>query len=101
MTRQCWICKNSEDDFMSQKEKLLTALNNEIKEYENYIQNIKNITIEKLGFSEAKKNEVQTIPEAYANMSFKTIAGDSENFFKLVAPLKIIYDYAKERWGIR
>ena len=96
MTRQCWICKNSEDDFMSQKEKLLTSLKNEIKKYENYIQNIKNITIEKLDFTEARKNEVQTIPEAFANMSFKTIAGDPENFFKLIAPLKIIYDYAKK-----
>ena len=57
MTRQCWICKNSEDDFMSQKEKLLTSLKNEIKEYENYIQNIKNITIEKLDFTEAIKTK--------------------------------------------
>ena len=94
MKKQCWICKNTEDDFITQKGNLLATLEKDIKACEEYIKNIKEITTKNLGFTEDKKNEIINIPEAYANMSFKTISGDKENFFKLEASLEIIYDYA-------
>lgn len=66
MGKTCWICRNTEDYFLNQKEELLKSTQNEIKECETFEENILEETRDRLGFTDERKDKVRNIGSAYS-----------------------------------
>lgn len=94
MPKKCWICKNTEEFFLKQKEDLLTEINNKIKELENINSQIIEITKEKLGFSDEIKEKVKNIQSVYAEMTLNAVLENRTNFLTLEPAFQILFDYA-------
>ena len=77
MGKTCWICRNTEDFFLDQKEKLLKSIQSEIKECETFEENIFEETKGRLGFTDEKKGKVQNIGDVYLEMTLQRKLSES------------------------
>ena len=50
MPKRCWICKNTEDFFLEQKDALLKSIDEQIAECDKFEKQIKTVTAEKTWF---------------------------------------------------
>lgn len=66
MGKTCWVCRNTEDFFLAQKEELLKSIQSEIKECESFEENILEETRDRLGFTDERKDKVRNIGSAYS-----------------------------------
>ena len=93
MEKHCWFCKNTEEFFLKQKEDLLKSIAQEISECEKNEKSILDITKEKLGFSDEKKNKVREIRQEYSEMTLNAVLENKESFIKLEPNLGIVLEY--------
>lgn len=93
MGRTCWICKNTEDYFLDQKEKLLKSIQNEINECERFEENILEETKGRLGFTDEKKEMVRNISDVYTKMTLTAVLENRQSFLQLEPSLEIIFHY--------
>lgn len=96
MIKQCWICKNTEEYFLNQKKELLDSIEKELQECDEFEQNIRNATAEKLGFTEESKSAAKKIQDVYTKMTLSAVQENKENFLQLEPNLKVILDYCEK-----
>ncbi len=93
MAKKCWICKNTEEFLLKQKEDILSQINEKIQELENNNSKIIEITKEKLGFSDEMKDKVKNIQSVYAEMTLNAVLENRSNFITLEPSFQILFDY--------
>ena len=93
MGKTCWICRNTEDYFLNQKEELLKSTQNEINECETFEENIFEETKGRLGFTDEKKGKVQNIGDVYLEMTLAAVLANRQSFLQLEPSLEIIFHY--------
>lgn len=93
MGKTCWICRNTEDYFLNQKEELLKSTQNEINECERFEENILEETKGRLGFTDEKKERVRNISDVYTKMTLTAILENKQSFLQLEPSLEIIFHY--------
>lgn len=93
MGKTCWICRNTEDYFLNQKEELLKSTQNEINECETFEKNIFEETKGRLGFTDEKKGKVQNIGDVYLEMTLAAVLANRQSFLQLEPSLEIIFHY--------
>lgn len=93
MGKTCWICRNTEDYFLNQKEELLKSTQNEINECERFEENILEETKDRLGFTDEKKGKVQNIGDVYLEMTLAAVLANRQSFLQLEPSLEIIFHY--------
>lgn len=93
MGKTCWICRNTEDYFLNQKEELLKSTQNEINECERFEENILEETKDRLGFTDEKKERVRNISDVYTKMTLTAILENKQSFLQLEPSLEIIFHY--------
>ena len=93
MKKQCWICKNTEDFFLQQKEDLLKSIDKELRDCDNFEKSIIDITKEQLGFTEDLKEKAKSIKNEYSSMTLNAVLENKDSFLKLEPNLGIILDY--------
>ena len=93
MEKQCWFCKNTEEFFLKQKEELLKSIEQEISECEKNEKSIFDITKEKLGFTDEKKNKVREIRQEYSEMTLNAVLENKQSFIRLEPNLGIVLEY--------
>lgn len=93
MSKICWVCKNTEDEYLKQKEEVLQSIEKELAEYENFEKSIVEITKEKLGFTDENKNKLREIKPEYTSMTINAVVENRNNFVKLEPNLSIVLDY--------
>lgn len=93
MGKTCWICRNTEDFFLDQKEKLLKSIQSEIEECERFEENILEETKDRLGFTDEKKGKVQNIGDVYLEMTLAAVLANRQSFLQLEPSLEIIFHY--------
>lgn len=100
MSNICWVCKNTEDEFLKQKEELLQSVEKQLAECDTFEKTIVDITKEKLGFTDEAKEKVKSIKSEYASMTLNAVIENKDNFVKLEPNLSIVLDYYS-RYGNR
>ena len=100
MSNICWVCKNTEDEFLKQKEELLQSVEKQLAECDNFEKTIVDTTKEKLGFTDEAKEKVKGIKSEYASMTLNAVIENKDNFVKLEPNLSIVLDYYS-RYGNR
>lgn len=98
MSRICWICKNSEDFFLKQKEGLLENIKKELNDCADFKSKIVDVTKEKLGFSDKAKESVKKIKSEYLTMTLNAVLENKDSFIKLEPALEILIDYFSKYW---
>ena len=93
MERQCWVCKNTEEYFLKQKEELIKSIEQEIAECDNFEKTIIDTTKERLGFTDAAKERVKSIKPEYASMTLNAVLENKDSFIKLDPNLETIINY--------
>lgn len=93
MGKTCWICRNTEDYFLNQKEELLKSTQNEINECERFEENILEETKDRLGLTDEKKGKVQNIGDVYLEMTLAAVLANRQSFLQLEPSLEIIFHY--------
>lgn len=93
MGKTCWICRNTEDYFLNQKEELLKSTQNEINECERFEENILEETKDRLGFTDEKKEKLQNIGDVYLEMTLAAVLANKQSFLQLEPSLEIIFHY--------
>lgn len=93
MERQCWVCKNTEDEFLKQKEELLQSVGKQLAECDTFEKTIVDTTKEKLGFTDENKEKVKSIKSEYASMTLNAVIENKDSFVKLEPNLSIVLDY--------
>lgn len=99
MSRICWICKNTEDFFLKQKEELLENIKKELNDCADLKLQIFDLTKEKLGFSDNLKEKVRRIKSEYLTMTLNAVLENKDSFIKLEPALEILIDYFSKYWS--
>ncbi len=99
MSKICWICKNSDDLFIEQRNELLKYVNEQIKECDNYEKTVKESMAEKLGFTKTSKEKIKSIKQVYADMTFNAVSDNRRNFIQLEPALEILLQYSDKYYG--
>lgn len=98
MSRICWVCKNTEDFFLKQKEDLLKNIEKELNDCADFKSKIVDMTKEKLGFSDKAKESVKKIKSEYLTMTLNAVLENKDSFIKLEPALEILTDYFSKYW---
>ena len=98
MSRSCWICKNTEDFFLKQKEDLLKNIEKELNNCADFKSKIVDMTKEKLGFSDELKEKVKRIKSEYLSMTLNAVLENKDSFIKLEPALEVLTDYFSKYW---
>ena len=99
MSKKCWICKNTEDYFIDQKNILLENISAEIKECELFENNIVETAKRNLGFTDEQKEKVRAIKSVYSEMTVYAVLDNRNSFLQLEPNLKILFDYVDKYWS--
>lgn len=98
MSKICWVCKNTEDFFLNQKQELLKNIEKELKDCADFKSKIVDVTKEKLGFSDKLKEKVRRIKSEYLTMTLNAVLENKDSFIKLEPALEILTDYFSKYW---